>query len=172
MRSFIIVIVMALMFVDTSYAQQPVPSQHNQPSASQEDTGSSMFQGRYPEGANDDDRAFIDAVRKAMDQASLRELGPFRRFTINRRLSSNLDFVREAKVNAGLALIEQNPDLAMGPISWPDIDPEQLRAVLEVIMEFIQFLVELFAHLDYDVERFIAVAGTEPFIFLSQVYSC
>lgn len=152
----------SVLFLSGLEAQQPLvrPGTNNDQTptlAADQDTPVLAVGSAYPVGASDDDRAFIDAARKSMAQATFREIGPMRRFTVNRKLSTDIEFVRELKLNATLKLIQANPDLALGPMKWPDIDPEQLKAILEVIMQFIQFLVDLFADNGFQIQDMVGI---------------
>jgi len=125
MKNGIFALLIALAFCVPSFGQEPIPETGNRPKVE-------ILKGEYFAGATEEDKAFIDAARKAVDKSDISRLKKFR---IKRRLNKPR-FVEFAKSEIKADLYWDDPEaFENGAIDWENVDWEKL---LNLILSIIQ----------------------------------
>lgn len=133
-----VALVICLFIGCDANCQEPVPT----PAAS-------VLNQEFFVGATEDDKSFVRAVRKAIDADS--SMRPLQKWRLNRMLNRS-SFVARAKAECRLEMWSMDPELYSGIIDWENLDIEKLKQLVEVIMQLIQFISDLFASIGMDPE--------------------
>lgn len=160
-------LILAVAMMATTAQAQTIPDVDVPTPAVQED----VF---FFAGATDDDKAFIRAANRAVDNSDLRR-GQKRR--IKRRLKQPR-FVAKAKAECLLEFKEQqywedpdnfNPEAVQGFIDWDNLDIEKLQAVVEIIIGLIETIIELFSSNQITLEEAVVLLNYLDFVIFEAI---